>query len=60
MVRNDRSAAIAASEVGYESASQFGREFKRLFGLHPAQEVKRMRSSFALPPQANPAFLSSH
>lgn len=60
MVRNERSAAIAASEVGYESASQFGREFKRLFGLTPAQEVKRMRSSFALPPQANPAFVSSH
>lgn len=60
MVRNDRSAAVAASEVGYESASQFGREFKRLFGLTPAQEVRRMRASFALPPQANPAFVSSH
>jgi len=60
MVRNDRSAAAAASEVGYESASQFGREFKRLFGLTPAQEVRRMRASFALPPQANPAFVSSH
>lgn len=60
MVRSDRSAAVAASDVGYESASQFGREFKRLFGLSPAQEVRRMRSSFALPPQVNPAFVSSH
>jgi AraC-like DNA-binding protein len=60
MVRNDRRAAIAASEAGYESASQFGREFKRLFGLSPAQEARRMRSGFALPPQANPAFVSSH
>lgn len=60
MVRNDRSAAAAASEVGYESASQFGREFKRVFGLSPAQEARRMRASFALPPQANPVFVSSH
>lgn len=60
MVRTDRSAAVAASEVGYESASQFGREFKRLFGLTPAQEARRMRASFALPPQANPEFVSSH
>lgn len=60
MVRSDRSAAMAASEVGYESASQFGREFRRLFGRTPAQEAKRMQSSFAIPPQQNSEFVSSH
>jgi AraC-like DNA-binding protein len=60
MVRSDKSAAVAAAEVGYESASQFGREFKRLFGLTPAQEAKRMKSSFALPPHENSEFVSSH
>lgn len=60
MVRNDRTAALAALEVGYESASQFGREFKRLFGLSPAQEARRMKSSFAIPPHADAVFVSSH
>lgn len=60
MLRNEMGAARAAAAVGYESASQFGREFKRLFGATPAQEVRRMRASFALPPQANTEFVSSH
>jgi AraC-like DNA-binding protein len=60
MVRSDRSAAAAAADVGYDSAPQFGREFKRLFGLSPGQEVRRMKASFALPPQHNAVFVSSH
>lgn len=60
MLRSEQSAATAAAAVGYESASQFGREFKRLFGLTPRHEVQRMRSSFALPPHANTAFVASH
>jgi AraC-like DNA-binding protein len=48
-------------EVGYESASQFSREFKRFFGRTPVDEVERMRKSFALPPQDDGAqFVSSH
>jgi AraC-like DNA-binding protein len=39
-------AALAADRVGYESASQFSREFKRFFGNRPMQEVKRIRESF--------------
>jgi AraC-like DNA-binding protein len=37
MLRDGISAAAASSRVGYESPSQFGREFKRQFGKTPAQ-----------------------
>ncbi len=36
-------AEAASHAVGYVSPSQFNREFKRLFGLAPAAEKKRMR-----------------
>lgn len=61
MVRQEMTAAAASHAVGYESASQFNREFKRLFGLPPAEEIKRMQRNFAVPPahQAS-TFVSSH
>ncbi|MCA1177761.1 MULTISPECIES: AraC family transcriptional regulator [unclassified Pantoea] len=61
MVRQEMTAASASHAVGYESASQFNREFKRLFGLPPAEEIKRMQRNFAVPPaQQASAFVSSH
>jgi AraC-like DNA-binding protein len=45
MVHDGTSAAHAASQVGYESASQFSREFKRLFGNAPATVAAQLRSS---------------
>ncbi|ARP82697.1 AraC family transcriptional regulator [Bordetella genomosp. 8] len=61
MVREGYTAAVACHEVGYESASQFNREFKRLFGLTPAAEARRMKTSFALPPaHAHAVYVSSH
>jgi AraC-like DNA-binding protein len=60
MIRTDMLVATASAEVGYESASQFSREFKRLFGLTPAAEAKRMRESFALPAFADATYVSSH
>jgi AraC-like DNA-binding protein len=36
-------AASAAFEVGYESASQFNREYKRFFGQPPMRDVKARR-----------------
>jgi len=39
--------SAAASRVGYESASQFSREFKRLFGVSPVDDVKRLRGNHA-------------
>lgn len=41
-------AAIAADRVGYESASQFSREFKRFFGNRPMEESKRVREIFGV------------
>src|SRR5690606_26352549 len=40
MVRQEMTAEAACHAVGYASASQFNREFKRLFGFTPATETK--------------------
>jgi AraC-like DNA-binding protein len=37
-------AASAAFEVGYESASQFNREYSRLFGQPPRRDIRTLRS----------------
>jgi AraC-like DNA-binding protein len=38
-------ASTAAYKVGYESQSQFSREYRRLFGAPPMQDVKKLRSA---------------
>ncbi|WP_111494168.1 AraC family transcriptional regulator [Marinobacter bohaiensis] len=61
MFRNGMTAAAASVSVGYESSSQFSREFRRLFGRSPREEVSWMRSSFELPPPESPSiYVSSH
>ncbi|WP_407945467.1 AraC family transcriptional regulator [Paraburkholderia hiiakae] len=61
MIRQDLTAEAAGHAVGYTSPSQFSREFKRLFGLTPAAEAKRMRASFAIPaPFAEVTYVASH
>ncbi len=43
-IQNDKMKAyIAADKVGYESVSQFSREFKRYFGQSPADLIKESR-----------------
>lgn len=43
MLNEGLDAASAAFEVGYESASQFNREYSRFFGMPPMRDVKARR-----------------
>jgi AraC-like DNA-binding protein len=45
MLNEDLDAGSAALRVGYESASQFSREYTRLFGAPPLRDIKRLRES---------------
>jgi AraC-like DNA-binding protein len=45
MAQDGLDADGAAGKVGYASASQFSREFKRYFGASPAEEAARLRES---------------
>ncbi|WP_414441261.1 AraC family transcriptional regulator [Burkholderia sp. 22PA0106] len=46
MIRTGLTAAAASATVGYESPSQFSREFKREFGRSPTEEVGHMKAAF--------------
>jgi AraC-like DNA-binding protein len=45
MLTHELDAASAAFEVGYESPSQFNREYKRFFGKPPIRDVQSLRAS---------------
>ena len=45
MVVEDLDATLAAIQVGYESPTQFNREYRRLFGTPPAKDAARMREA---------------
>jgi AraC-like DNA-binding protein len=45
MVGEHLDAAGAGQRVGYDDASHFNREYKRLFGLPPMRDVERLRES---------------
>ncbi len=47
MLMDGMDATSAAYEVGYESVSQFNREYSRFFGLPPMRDVKILRESKA-------------
>jgi AraC-like DNA-binding protein len=43
MIHDGMKASAAAIRVGYESPSQFSREFKRYFGVTPGEDAARIR-----------------
>ncbi|MET3458101.1 AraC family transcriptional regulator [Pseudomonas kilonensis] len=43
MLTQNVDASSAGGQVGYESASQFSREYSRLFGEPPQRDIKRIR-----------------
>ena len=45
MLMEQKDATTAAFEVGYESPSQFNREYSRLFGSPPLRDIKNLRQS---------------
>ena len=47
MLMDGLDAASAAFEVGYESASQFNREYSRLFGQPPMRDIRTLRPTSA-------------
>jgi AraC-like DNA-binding protein len=49
LLMDDVDAASVAFEVGYESASQFNREYSRFFGQPPMRDVRTLRSPGAPP-----------
>ena len=48
MLAEDLDAAGAGYRVGYSDASQFTREYKRLFGAPPMRDVERLREADSL------------
>lgn len=48
MLSENHDAASAGYQVGYDDASHFNREYKRLFGAPPMRDVERLRESASL------------
>ncbi len=44
MVANAKSVMAAAFEVGYESATQFSRDYAKVFGLPPSQDASKIHA----------------
>jgi AraC-like DNA-binding protein len=45
MMHDGYNASTAARTVGYESPSQFSREFKRQFGVTPMEDIEHLRQA---------------
>lgn len=46
LTAHGKSVTAAALDVGYESATQFSREYARTFGLPPSQDAARILETF--------------
>ena len=53
-------AGAAARQVGYESASQFSREYSRQYGAPPLRDVARLRGTPAAAAAGSPLALAGH
>jgi AraC-like DNA-binding protein len=49
MLNENLDAASAAIKVGYESASQFSREYRRMFGAPPQLNVRTLKGGYCQP-----------
>jgi AraC-like DNA-binding protein len=49
LLTGEHSASDVAFAVGYESASQFSREYLRQFGAPPARDARQIRQTIAVP-----------
>jgi AraC-like DNA-binding protein len=49
LVSGGRDVAEVAHAVGYDSASQFSREYRRMFGAPPGQDAQRIRAADGVP-----------
>ncbi|MEV7136691.1 AraC family transcriptional regulator [Streptomyces tauricus] len=47
LLAGDTTAALVAEKVGYVSATQFNREYRRAYGLPPGQDTARLRNRLA-------------
>jgi AraC-like DNA-binding protein len=45
LLAEDLDAAAASRRVGYESPTQFSREYRRMFGAPPMRDVERLRAA---------------
>jgi transcriptional regulator GlxA family with amidase domain len=49
LVSGGRDVAEVAHAVGYDSASQFSREYRRHFGSPPGRDAQRIRAAQTVP-----------
>jgi AraC-like DNA-binding protein len=49
LVSGGRDVAEVAHAVGYDSVSQFSREYRRMFGAPPGQDAQRIRAADSVP-----------
>jgi AraC-like DNA-binding protein len=47
MVAGEANAEAAAYQVGYESPSQFSREYARMFGAPPRRDIATLKTAVA-------------
>ena len=59
MLQDNMSASTASRKVGYESISQFSREFKRFFGRTPMDEITEMKNLLIeMPAEKSPKYVT--